>query len=390
MPDWGDERDVLITCAKGLAPYLEEELSSLGFVAESKHETGVIIRCSWFEAARLNLRLRTAFNVLLLLSEFRCRTADELYGGVGYIPWEELLAPDGYVSVVARADTKAIKDWKYAALKTKDAIVDRMMAKCGQRPDSGPERDHVVVNLYWKDERAWLYLNMSGKKLADRGYRRIPHRAPMQETLAAGVLLAAGYSGGSTLVNPMCGSGTLAIEAALIASGRPIGLLRSNFGFMHAGGFQPDWWRGERIAAKKCRSKRKPSRIIATDIDERAVVAARKNAETAGVGHLIEFGVCDFADSEIPENGGLVLLNPEYGERLGDVRELEETYKRIGDFFKQRCSGYTGYVFTGNLDLAKKIGLRASRRIVFFNAQIECRLLKYEMYEGTRRKLKPE
>ena len=226
------------------------------------------------------------------------------------------------MSVVARADTPAIKDWKYAGLKVKDAIVDRISSSEGQRPDSGPERDRVVVNVYWKEDRVWVYLNASGRKLADRSYRRIPFMAPMQETLAAGVLMATSYSGDQPLVNPMCGSGTLAIEAALIASGRPVGLLRSNFGLMHVKGFDANAWKTERVAAKKLRNKITPARIIATDIDERAIAAAKKNAETAGVSHMIDFAVCDFADTDVPEEKGIVLLNPEYGERLGEVARI--------------------------------------------------------------------
>jgi putative N6-adenine-specific DNA methylase len=184
----------------------------------------------------------------------------------------------------------------------------------------------------------------------------------------------------------MCGSGTLAIEAALIATGRPPGLLRSNFGFMHHMGFDADAWQALRREAKKVRSNDAPAPIVASDIDEKAVLAARKNAETAGVHRLIDFEVCDFADTPMPDDPGIVLLNPEYGERMGEVAALESTYKRMGDFLKQRCAGWTGFIFTGNLALAKKVGLRASRRLEFHNAKIECRLLRYELYAGTRRK----
>ncbi|MEE9297023.1 MAG: class I SAM-dependent RNA methyltransferase, partial [Phycisphaerae bacterium] len=199
-------------------------------------------------------------------------------------------------------------------------------------------------------------------------------------------ILATGYDGSVPLVNPMCGSGTLAIEAALIASGRPPGLLRDNFGFMHCRGFDSDTWQSMRRSAKKIRNKGTIAPIIATDIDAGAIRAARKNAETAGVHHMIRFDVCDFAETPIPPEEGIVIINPEYGERLGVIAELEKTYGRMGDFFKQRCAGWTGYIFTGNLELAKKVGLRASRRMEFFNAKIDCRLLKYELYAGTRRK----
>jgi putative N6-adenine-specific DNA methylase len=155
---------------------------------------------------------------------------------------------------------------------------------------------------------------------------------------------------------------------------------------MHIKGFDDEAWQAARREASKLRRKDAPAPIIATDRDDRAIKAAQQNAKTAGVDHLIEFSVCDFAETRIPPGPGIVLLNPEYGERLGEIPELEKSYERIGDFFKQKCKGHTGYIFTGNRDLAKKVGLRASRKFVFWNAKIECRLLKYELYEGTREK----
>ncbi len=188
---------------------------------------------------------------------------------------------------------------------------------------------------------------------------------------------------------PMCGSGTLPIEAALIASNRVPGLIRSNYSFMHTKLYDEAAWKQMRADALKQSKKRgktelKPERIIATDIDASIVEAAKRNAMTAGVDHLIEFAACDFAETEIPQGKGIVVLNPEYGMRLGELTELEATYKRIGDFFKQKCAGYTGYIFTGNSQLGKKVGLRTSRKIPFWNADIECRLLKYELYSGSK------
>jgi len=375
-----------ITCAPCLAGYLQQEVEDLGHTVDSVHKTHIEITATPRDAMRLNLMLRTAFNVLILIDDFMCADAEELYDRTETLPWEDMISPDEYLSIVSSVNTPTITDWRYASLKVKDAIVDRIASVMGSRPDSGSQRDGFVVHLYWNLNSCQLFINTSGRKLADRGYRKIPHRAPMQETLAAAVVLATGYDGQTPLVNPMCGSGTLAIEAALIASGRAPGLLRSNFGFMHQKGFDDAVWQALRREAKKLRSKEAAAPIIATDIDERAIWAARKNAETAGVDHMIEFAVCDFAETRIPEQKGVVLFNPEYGERLGHLADLEKTYKRMGDFFKKRCCGWTGYIFTGNLPLAKKVGLRASRRMEFYNAKIDCRLLKYELYEGTRRR----
>ncbi len=268
-------------------------------------------------------------------------------------------------------------------MKTKDAIVDRLTELCGVRPDSGPDRDRAVVNVYWKGKRVLVYLDTSGEPLSRRGYRKIPLAAPMQETLAAAVILATGWNGRTSFVNPMCGSGTLAIEAALFAQGKAPGLLRSNYGFIHLKGFDPAAWRKIRAAAHALQ-KETASRIVATDIDPKAVAAARQNARTAGVEQIIEFAVCPFAETPIPERGGIVILNPPYGERIGEQSRLIGLYREIGDFFKQRCGGYRGYIFTGNAALGKEVGLRTKRRITFYNGEIECRLLEYELYEGTR------
>jgi putative N6-adenine-specific DNA methylase len=279
----------------------------------------------------------------------------------------------------------------YSNLKVKDAIVDRIAEKTGSRPDSGKDKNKVVVQYYWKDDHCWLYLNTSGRKLSDRNYRKIPHKAPLRETLAAAIIMATGYDGCKPLVCPMCGSGTLAIEAALMASKRLPGLLRSNYCFMHLKYFDKQRWRQLRSEALKLSKTRggkasfKPAKIIATDIDAEAVEAARKNAMTAGVSHLIDFDVCDFADTVIPPVAGIIVMNPEYGLRLGEIKKLQNIYKRIGDFFKQKCVGYTGYIFTGNPTLVKKVGLRTCRRFEFYNANIECRLLKYEIYTGTKK-----
>lgn len=376
---------LFVTCPRGIQPYLSAEIRTLGLPVLSESTGGVQTGGGISDAMRLNLHLRTAHRVLMLLHECRGSTPDDLYRECHSLPWERYLLPDGYFSVTSSVDTPTIRDSRFANLKCKDAIADRMTKVFGRRPDSGPERDHTVVHLHWKENIIRIYIDTSGEPLSRRGYRKLPHAAPLQETLAAAIILATGWSGTGPFVNPMCGSGTLAIEAALIALKRPPGLLRDNFGFMHLKGFDQAAWRKIREEVRKGAGKSLPSRIIATDRDPKAVEAAMKNAETAGVAHLIDFSVCDFADTIIPQSGGVILMNPEYGERMGQERELEETYRRIGDFFKQKCAGYQGYVFTGNPALSKKIGLRTKQRIPFYNGPIECRLLKYDLYLGTRK-----
>ena len=372
-----------ITCSQHVTPYLRQEVIALGFEIQDEDYAGVHIGATLDDCMRLNLHLRTALHVMWLLKRFRCPSPKALYTHVASLAWEELISNDSFFTVTSNVDNPKITNSMYPNLVLKDAIVDRISKRTGARPDSGSDRSKIVIHLYWKDDRAWIYLNTNGRRLANRGYRKMPHAAPMQETLAAAVLMAAGYDGTTPLVNPMCGSGTLAIEAALIATGRAPGLLRTSSSLMHTKLHDEDAWRTIRNEARKQSRSQPPPPIVASDIDPRALVAARKNAQTAGVEQLIEFVECDFAQTPLPNQTGIVILNPEYGERLGEMDALETTYARLGDFFKQSCPGWKGYVFTGNRDLSKHIGLRASRRIPFMNAKIECRLLEYELYQGS-------
>ena len=376
---------VLVTCAKGIAPFLKQELTRMGFPIVSETVAGIATEGTIEDTMLLNLRLRTGHRVLYLIGSFQAYDANGLYYELSKIPWEEYIDPGGYVCVTSSVDNPTIKDSRYANLKAKDAIVDRILAKRGRRPDSGHDKSGTVVNLYWKDDGCSVYFDTSGDSLSLRGYRKHTTMAPMQETLAAAVVMATGWSGAGDFINPMCGSGTLAIEAALLALNRAPGILRNNFGFMHVKGYNKRSWDALREQARKETLKTPGCRLIATDISREAIASARKNAAIAGVEHLIEFAVCDYTETTVPGNGGIVLLNPEYGKRMGDPAQLEGMYKGIGDFFKQRCSGYTGCVFTGNLDMAKKIGLKTKRRIPFFNGDIECRLLEYELYSGSRK-----
>jgi putative N6-adenine-specific DNA methylase len=382
---WNEKRRILITCARGTPAILAGELQALRFPVRSSLETAVETEGTLADTLRMNLSLRTAQRILCLFDAFPAGQAQDLYRRLVKLPWEEIIAADGYLSVTSSVDTVAVNDTRFANVKTKDAIVDRIREKQGRRPDSGPSRHGAVVHLHWEQDRCEVWLDTSGEPLSRRGYRKIPLEAPMQETLAAAVILATGWDGKAPLVNPMCGSGTLAIEGALIALKRAPGVLRQNFGFMHLLGFDRSAFEKQREDLKKAALRKTAGPIIATDIRPEAVEAARQNARTAGVEHLIEFRACDFRDTAVPDGEGVVILNPEYGERMGNVRALEEIYKEIGDFFKTRCMGYRGYIFTGNLDLAKRVGLRTKRRIPFYNGPIECRLLEYELYRGSRK-----
>jgi putative N6-adenine-specific DNA methylase len=379
---------VVITCNKRLSPYLQKEVEELGFKPTRVFQTGVELQATVNECISLNLNLRCASQVIYLLKSFTAADPQQLYDELVNIEWENLIDFTGYFSVTSNVNNEHITTPLFANVKVKDAIVDRIKEKKGIRPNSGADQNKTVVHLYWQDDRAEIFLDTSGETLAKHSYRKIPGKAPMLEALAAATIMATNWNKNSTFINPMCGSGTLAIEAALLATDKSPGFFRMNYGFMHIMGYNEEVFFVERRKLKDKAKKQLNFKIIATDLSEDAVDIARKNAKTAGVEHLIDFDVCDFAGTQVPEETGVVMFNPEYGERLGTHTKLEATYKRIGDFLKQQCKGYRGYIFTGNPDLAKKIGLRASRRIEFYNGKLDCRLLEYELYEGTKREPK--
>ncbi len=377
---------IIITCHKWLSPSLQKEVVAMGFKIDRVFQTGLELTGTLNDCIRLNLNLRSASQVMYSLKSFICNSPDELYRNLVTIQWEELIDADGYFSVTSNVFHTTIQTNLFANLRVKDAIVDRMRETTQLRPNTGSELSGAVVYLFWKHEEAEIFLDTSGETLAKHGYRKLPGKAPMLEALAAATILSTKWNKTAPFVNPMCGSGTLAIEAALIATNRVPGLLRSNYSFMHIKGYDKTVYEQER-SKLDAQIKSVPGlKIIASDLSDKAISIAKINAAVAGVESFIDFQVCDFEATEIPEEASaIIMFNPEYGERLGDEVELNATYARMGDFLKNQCKGYTGYIFTGNLDLAKKIRLKPSRRIEFFNATIDCRLLEYELYAGTKR-----
>ncbi len=378
------KRKTRVTCAPSLASYLKEEVEALGFEVLSMDKTGVEIIASMEDCMMLNLRLRTAFHVLQRFADINCRNADELYSEAKRLPWDRVIDPAGFLSITSNVRNETITNSMFPNMRLKDAICDKLISASGKRPDSGSSTEGMVVHMHWVDNKARIYLNMTGRKLSDRGYRKMPFMAPMRETIAASVLMEMKYDGSKPLVVPMCGSGTIAIEAALIAKQRAPGLLRSNYACNNWLTSDKDAWTQQRADAKKLLAKKDPAPIIATDIEEDAIDASKKNAVTAGVDHLIDFHVCDFSETPMPSEVGDVVVHGEYGMRLGEDDDLVATYKRIGDFLKTDCAGWDGYVFTSGKPLIAAIRLKVARRTPFINAEIDCRLLRYELYKGTK------
>ncbi len=382
---------IIITCSNRLAPWLQAETEELGFRPVRVFKTGVELQGTLADCIRLNLNLRCASQVLFSLEEFKANDANDLYKELVKMEWEKIIPADGYFSISSNVSNESITNNLFANVKVKDAIADRFREKTGARPNSGSELNAAVIHLYWKDDVAEIFIDTSGETLSKHGYRKIPGKAPMLESLAAATILAGKWDRQSAFVNPMCGSGTLAIEAALMATGRRPGLFRSNYSFMHVYGYDPELYNQEyKQLEEKVTDPAAGVRIIASDISEDAVNIAKINAGIAGVEELIEFEQCDFEQTTVPEDmNGIVYFNPEYGDRLGVEDELQATYKRIGDFLKKKCKGYHGYIFTGNLELGKKIGLKPKRRIEFYTSKIDCRLFEYELYAGSRENKEP-
>lgn len=403
---WKDTYPIMVSCARGMSPHTALEIQRLGYEIESVADSMVTIRQGQMrDVMRLNLWLRTAHRIMVPLLRSCCRDLYELYDDVRSIDWENLLEQDGYFTISSVVFNNTIRDTRMPSLKAKDAIADRMRMKRGGRPNSGNEYIGAAIFIYWEQDELMVYLDTTGEPLSRRGYRKLPWKAPMQETLAAGCVIASGWDGNSPFIAPMCGSGTPAIEAALIAINCAPGNFKSHFGFMSVKGYRsmiagetagnsvmprfgamPEQiWRDMVATARSQERRDHLPPIIASDLDLEAIEAARLNAIAAGVYEFITFEQCDYTATTIPPAPGIIFLNPEYGERLGEDQDLEPLYQGIGDFFKQRCSGYTGCVLTGNMEMSRKIGLRSIKRIPFYNGSIECRMVVFDLYEGSQK-----
>ncbi len=381
-----DTSRILISCQKMLGAALASEVKALGYETANESPSVVEIRGTMDDCFILNLHLRTASQVLYHIRSFHAENAEELYQKARNIYWEDILLPDVYFSITGYVNNETVNNSMYANVKLKDAIVDRMREKFNSRPSSGNMLDKAAVHLHWNRSYAEIFVNTSGESLARHGFRKIPGTAPLQEALAAAIILSTKWDQASAFINPMCGSGTLAIEAALIAANIPPGYFRKNYAFMHLKNYNEKKYQDCRKRMLAQTKKEGLPQIVCSDISSSAVQIAKLNARAAGVYDFIKFEVCDFRDTTIiPNQAGVVVLNPEYGERLGEVEELEGVYTEIGDFFKKHCTGYTGYVFSGNLDLLKNIGLKHKRKIPFMSAKIECKLMEYELYSGSKK-----
>lgn len=400
MNIWADKNyPIIISCAKELSRWTEIEVRKMGYRPIEVTENTVVVRGNMRDVMFLNLQLRTAHRVLVPLLRTYCHDIRDLYEAVSSIDWENLLEEDGYFSVSSITHNYTIRDTRIPSLYTKDAIVDRMREKCHRRPNTGGENIGAAVFVYWERNEVIIYLDTSGEPLSKRGYRKIPGSAPMQETLAAACIMAMRWDRKSPFLSPMCGSGTPAIEAIMMAMNKAPGSLKGHFAFQsikgyshiipgekapnvaprqHVGASPEQIWKEIVLREKGKETTENLPKVIATDISPEAVENAHTNAIAAGVAPYIDFKACDFGDTPIPEGKGCVFFNPEYGIRLGDPRELAPIYERIGTFMNEKCFGWMGALITGNPELSKLVNLYYKTRIPFFNGPIDCRLFLYE------------
>ncbi|HTY21363.1 MAG TPA: THUMP domain-containing protein [Geobacteraceae bacterium] len=372
--------DFFATTAKGIEDLLADELKALGIEVTAVDRGGVRFSGTMEACYRANLWLRTASRVLIPLAGFPCNSPAALYDGVKSVCWNEFLTPEMTIAVDCSLRDSALTHSGYVALKTKDAIVDTIRDRCGRRPDVETRDPDLRVNVHLVKNHCTVSLDSSGIPLDRRGYRLERNEAPLRETLAAALVILSGWDGSSNLADPMCGSGTIPVEAALKGACRAPGLTRPGFGFQRWPGFEAGLWRMLIAEANGKARDSLPAKLIGCDRSARALSVARQNSERAGVGGMLDLIRGELAEFTPPPGPGVIILNPPYGKRLGEEEELKPLYRQIGDVLKQRCTGYSAYVFTGSSDLAKCIGLRASRRIVLFNGPIECRLLRYDLY----------
>jgi 23S rRNA (guanine2445-N2)-methyltransferase / 23S rRNA (guanine2069-N7)-methyltransferase len=376
----------LATAPAGVEPLLAAELADLGAAAPQPVRGGIRFRGSLELAYRACLWSRTASRVLLQLAEFPAADAEALYTGLHDLPWEEHLAANGTLAVDFSGGGPGIDHTHFGAQRVKDAIVDRFRARVGQRPGVEPRRPDLRIHARWQRGQATVGIDLSGDSLHRRGYREAIVTAPLKETLAAALLLKAGWpviaGEGGPLLDPLCGSGTLAIEAAWIAGDHAPGLLRDHWGFSGWLGHIPVLW--NRLLAE-ARDRRETGRariplILASDHDPKAVRAASINAGRAGVaGHIRIERRAWTAVVPPPGPPGLLIANPPYGERLGEPDELDTLYVQLGDRLKSHFHGWRAALFTGNPEQGKRMGLRAVKTHVFHNGPLECRLLQFQV-----------
>ena len=369
-------------CPRGLEAPLAAELTALGAAFVTPTDGGASFAGPLELAYHANLESRLASRILWRVAHGRCRNEDELYTLVHDIDWGRHFKPERTLRVDVAATRSPLPSLEFATLKIKDAVCDRFRETAGKRPSVDKQRPDARVHAFLTEREATVYLDTSGEALFKRGYRRESDVAPLRENLAAGLIALSGWTPAAPLLDPMCGSGTIAIEAALIAADRAPGLARS-FGFQKLAWYDgPTWQRIRQRAHDRVRPAPGTPAIFASDIDGRVLDQCRRNLAVAGIADYVEVGAADVLARAAPAPAGVLIANPPYGVRLESDATLTTFYPKLGDALKQRFPGWTAYLLTGDPRLAKLIGLKPSRRTPLFNGAIECRLYRFEIVAG--------
>ena len=371
----------------GLEDVLAAELEELGASEVRPLSRSVSFKGDQSLLYKANLWSRLAMRFLVCLRTFRITKNDDLYRAVKDIDWRVFLNPDDTLAVDSFIFNSIFNHSRYASQLVKDAVVDQFRERYGRRPSVDFENPRVRINLYVSGREAILALDSSGEALSRRGYRTEAGEAPLSEVLAAGIIALTDWDGKSSFIDGMCGSGTFVIEAAMKARRMAPGLLLKTFGFMK-------WKDYDKVLFEKIRREAKarilpkiPFEIVGSDIEQARVAEARANARRAGVEKDIRLECIPFQDQSPPPPPGVLVINPPYDKRM-PVEDVASLYRMIGDALKQKYRNYTAFIFTGSSEGVKNVGLRTSRRIALHNGPLECRLLRYEMYEGSRKKPK--
>ncbi len=388
MPNY----QLFATTPKAMETILTEELQSLGITNIKATMAGVAFQGDLETAYRACLWSRTANRILLVLSSFEVKTQEDLYNGVQQINWfEHINADDTFAVSFSAKNSEAINNTHFGALKVKDAIVDQMRDKFQQRPSINTEQPNIRINVYLNGEIAQLSLDLSGESLHRRGYRDVNIQAPMKENLAAAMLLRCGWpeiaKQNGSLIDPMCGSGTLLLEGAMIAADYAPGLLRDYFGFIGWKKHDADCWkklRTEALQRRKAGMEKLPV-MVGFDQNRHTVNAALTHIANAGLQNKIHVERRDIEDAEPAESWtpGLLICNPPYGERLGDEQETAELYKKFGESLKAHFIGWKAAMIISNPELGFRLGIRSQKPITLYNGALECKLLRFNIEESS-------
>lgn len=368
---------------QGLEETLATEITQLGGQDIKILKRGVSFNANKELLYKANLCCRTAIRILQPVLKFEARNEEELYLGIYKFKWKNFINTKQTFAIDADAYSDFFRHSKYVALKSKDAIVDAFRDEFNSRPSVDTENPDLLINIRITGATVIVSIDSSGESLHKRGYRgNTQHKAPLNEILAAGLVMLSGWDKSVPLIDPMCGSATLLIEAAMIGLNIPPNILRKEYGFMRWGNYDPALWLSVLNEAKsKITDER--LRIYGSDVAGVAVDIAKESVMIMRLTHAITIEKKAFEEFETDWKNGMIITNPPYGERL-EKKNLDEFYSMIGDILKKRFAGYEAWIFSGNFDALKQIGLRASQKIVLHNGPIECKFQKYELFTGSK------